>query len=113
MGGAGDDRLLGGKHSDVLDGQSGNDTMVGGAGRDVIVYKADILNDGYFDLDIIRQLQVGDRLDFDHYLGAGGHITFERVSKNQLQIDLSGEDQINVFGSRSALNVTEHQLRSI
>ena len=60
--------------------------------------------------DIIHDYQAIDSFDFQGYLGAGGTISFTRVSPEFLKINLSGEDLVNVFGGRRALNAAEDQL---
>jgi hypothetical protein len=109
VGDAGNDNLLGGAGADVLNGGTGNDNLLGGSGPDAFVFGADLL-DGLADVDNIIGFQVADTLDFSEYLAAGGGIDFTRIAPTLLQIDLNGEDQVNVIGGSGALNVAESQL---
>ena len=109
-GGAGDDDLCGNSGNDLIDGQAGSDTMMGGSGVDTFVFARDILGDGLFDTDTINSFEADDLFDFSDYLGAGGKVSFKRIDDNHLEIDLSGEDQVNVLGTLNALNVAQGQL---
>jgi hypothetical protein len=68
------------------------------------VFGSDIFRDPSRDVDIINNFQVNDTLDFTDYLRVGGTIAFERTSSHSLEIDLSGEDKIEVFGNQDALD---------
>ncbi|ABW25259.1 calcium-binding protein [Acaryochloris marina] len=111
VGGADKDVLLGGRGADDLNGGTGNDLMRGGRGADVFRFERDLL-DGIADRDVILDFQAQDAFNFDDYLGAGGSVTISRITGG-LNIDLSGEDTIMVFGSRSALNAAEAQLEAL
>ncbi|WP_299415800.1 calcium-binding protein [Acaryochloris sp. IP29b_bin.148] len=111
-GGAGDDVLFGGRGADDLNGGTGNDVMQGNQGADVFRFEGDLL-DGISDIDIIQGFQAQDSFNFDDYLGAGGSVAFSRISNGLLQIDLSGEDTVIVFGGNAALNAAETQLGAL
>ncbi|WP_299493196.1 calcium-binding protein [Acaryochloris sp. IP29b_bin.137] len=111
-GGAGNDIMFGGRGADDLNGGTGNDVMRGNRGADVFRFESDLL-DGISDIDVIQGFQSQDSFNFDDYLGAGGSVAFTRVAGGFLQIDLSGEDTVNVFGSNSALNAAEAQLAAL
>lgn len=111
-GGAGDDVLLGGRGADDLNGGTGNDVMQGGPGTDLFRFESDLL-DGISDVDVILDFQAQDSFNFDDYLGAGGSIAVTRIARGFLQIDLSGEDTLNIFGSNGALNAAEVQLEAL
>lgn len=111
-GGAGDDLIDGGRDADAIRGGTGNDLIFGKGGSDIFVFGSKLL-DGIADTDNIRDFQAIDSFDFKGYLGAGGTISFKRVRQEFLQIDLGGEDLINVFGGRRALNAAEEQLAGI
>lgn len=128
VGGSGNDVLIGGSGEDSFSGSDGNDIVVGGdgsgdltggTGSDVLIGGSDAdtfrffsdLIDGLQDIDTIQDFQAQDTLDFfTDYIGSDGTIEFTRVSSGFLQINLSGEDVVNVFGSQSALNGAEAQL---
>ena len=110
VGGFGNDIAFGGQGDDLLEGQAGSDFLNSGPGKDTFVFRSDLLNDGFQDVDQIVKFSRHDTLDVSDYLGSGGEVTFTRVQKTSLIIDLSGEDQINVFGNRQALNLAEQQL---
>ena len=128
LGGEGNDRLWGNSGNDYLNGSNGDDLIYGGAGDDTIqggtgdddilaqggsdifVFGSELL-DGIADTDTIDRFERIDSFDFENYLGAGGTISFIRVSQNLLTIDLSGEDTVNVIGNYDALNEAENQLR--
>lgn len=110
-GGAGNDTLLGGRGADDLNGGTGNDVMQGRRGADLFRFESDLL-DGISDVDVIEGFQSQDSFNFDDYLGAGGTLAFTRISGGLLQIDLSGEDTVNVFGSQGALDAAETQLEA-
>jgi Ca2+-binding RTX toxin-like protein len=67
-GGAGDDRLTGGKHADFLIGGAGNDILTGGAGADQFRFFGTQI-DGKSDLDRIEDLNFaqGDKLVFGNF----------------------------------------------
>lgn len=109
IGGAGNDIIVGGRGADLIEGGTGNDVMFGNRGADVFTFGGDLL-DGLSDLDTIQGFQSQDSLDFTEYLGAGGTVAFNRVKSGLVQIDLSGEDTVNVFGSSGNLNSLEAQL---
>lgn len=111
-GGAGDDIIYGGMGADAIRGGTGDDRLLGQGGGDTFVFGSELF-DGIIDRDTIQGFQAIDSFDFENYLGIGGTISFMRVNRELLQIDLSGEDTINVFGSRRALNVAEEQLADI
>lgn len=112
VGGANDDVLFGGRGADDLNGGIGNDVMRGRRGADVFRFESDLL-DGVADVDTIRGFQAQDSFNFDDYLGAGGTVEFTRIARGFLQIDLSGEDTVNVFGSNGVLNSAEAQLTAL
>lgn len=106
----GNDLLLGGDGSDNLNGGIGNDVLIGGDDSDTFQFFSDLL-DGLEDTDTILNFQAEDTLDFfTDYLGGGGTIEFTRLTAGFLQISLSGEDVVNVFGSQDALDDAENQL---
>ena len=109
-GGEGADTLNGGGGADTLDGQAGSDTLNGGGGADTYVFASDILWDGEDDVDTISNFQAQDLFDFSDYLAGGGRILFDRVTDDLLQVDLTGEDVINVFGN---LDAAEAQLEEV
>ncbi len=108
IGGAGDDILAGGRGADIIEGGTGNDVMSGNRGADIFTFGSDLL-DGIADIDTIRGFQRQDALDFTEYLGAGGTVEFNRVNSGLLQLSLSEEDTVNIFGGRGALNGLEAQ----
>lgn len=111
LGNAGNDLLVGGGGADTLDGGVGNDSFYGGSGPDTFVFADDIFSDGMTDTDRIVGFQRGDTLDFSGYSGS---IDFNRVSRGFLEVELNGgEDTIQIFGSRSALDVAQIQLASV
>ncbi len=110
VGGSGDDILFGDGGNNLINGQSGSDVIIGGGGQQTFVFASDILGDNLFDIDLIQDFQKSDFLDFSDYLLAGGTISFDRINNELLEIDLSGEDQINVLGSKSALDAAESQV---
>ena len=112
VGGADNDVLFGGRGADDLNGGTGNDVMRGGPGADLFRFESDLL-DGLSDVDTIQGFQAQDAFNFDDYLGAGGTVDFTRISQGFLQIDLSGEDVVNVFGNNGALNSAEAQLTAL
>ncbi len=108
IGGLGNDLLVGGNGKDTLNGGAGNDTYRGGGGRDTYVFSDDILDDGLYDTDVITGVQGIDAFDFSDYSGS---IDVNRVHNRFLEIELNhGEDTINVFGTRSALNAVQANL---
>jgi ELWxxDGT repeat protein len=111
-GGSGNDRLVGGRDADRLTGGTGNDDLIGGGGSDTFRFEGDLL-DGQSDTDTIQNFQAQDTFDFTGYLSAGGSIEATRVSSGLLQIDLNGEDIVNLLGGRNGLNAAEAQLASI
>ncbi|MDJ0636788.1 MAG: peroxidase family protein [Xenococcaceae cyanobacterium MO_188.B29] len=108
-GSAGDDLIYGGAGDDTIQGGTGDDDILAQDGSDIFVFGSELL-DGTADIDTIDRFEIIDYLDFDDYLGAGGTISFTRVSQNLLTIDLSGEDIVNVIGNYDALNEVENQL---
>lgn len=112
VGGAGDDILRGGRGADIVDGGTGNDIAFGNGGADTFRFGSDLL-DGVADIDVIQGFQGQDAFDFTEYLGAGGTVEFNRVRGGLLQISLSGEDTVNVFGGQGALNAAEAQLADL
>lgn len=109
VGNTGDDRLTGGAGDDSLDGGQGNDVLRGNGGADTFIFGSDLL-DGVADIDTIDGYQSADVFDFSGYLDAGGSIGVTRVSAGQIQIELDGEDTINVFGRSRDLDTAESQL---
>ena len=112
VGGSEDDVLLGGRGTDDLNGGVGNDVLYGGDGADLFRFEGELL-DGLSDIDVVQSFQVQDSFNFDDYLSAGGSIGATRISNGLLQIDLSGEDVLNVLGGREALNSAEAQLAAL
>ena len=108
-GGLGDDYIRGGKGADAIRGGAGNDLIFGGRGKDTFVFGREIL-DGVADVDTIYGFQSIDSFDFDRYLEAGGAIDYQQLGRRALQIDLNGEDAIEVFGSRHSINSAVAQL---
>jgi hypothetical protein len=104
VGGDGNDFLVGGPDRDTVVGGVGNDALRGNGGANIFVFGSDIFRDPSRDVDIINNFQVNDTLDFTDYLRVGGTIAFERTSSHSLEIDLSGEDKIEVFGNQDALD---------
>ena len=96
-GGAGNDTIRGGGGSDAIKGGVGNDVLTGHNGADTFLFGADLL-DGVDDADIISDFEGRDILDFGDYLGAGGTIDSFEDFGTFLQINLSGEDTVNVIG---------------
>lgn len=111
-GGSGNDALSGGKNADTLNGGVGSDVLFGRRGADTFEFGSDLL-DGLEDIDTIQHFQGQDSFSFSSYLGAGGTLETTRIAKGFLQIDLSGEDIVNVFGRESALNNAESQLTDL
>ena len=71
------------------------------------------MNDGYTDTDVIQNLNRYDTIDLSDYIETGAIVSVERITQRFLQIDLNGEDQINIFGNRQALNAAELQLGTL
>ena len=108
-GGAGNDYIRSGKGADTIRGGAGDDLINGGGGRDTYVFGRELL-DGIGDVDTIYGFQSIDSFDFERYLGAGGSIDYQQIGRRGLQIDLSGEDSINVFGNRKSIDSAMAQL---
>ncbi|MDJ0689773.1 MAG: peroxidase family protein [Xenococcaceae cyanobacterium MO_188.B32] len=111
-GGADDDLIYGGLGADTIRGGTGDDNIFGQGGGDTFVFGSELL-DGIADRNNIRGFQAIDSFDFKNYLGAGGTISYLRINPGLLQIDLSGQDIVNVFGGRRALNIAEDRLAGI
>lgn len=116
VGGFGNDLIIGDAGADTLEGGRGNDTMIGGRGKDIYVFGRELL-DGVADRDIIQDFEVGDSLDLKGYLSAGGGVHAEKLSSKVLQLTLTNaqgiaEDQILIFGERSALAAVFNSLRA-
>ena len=111
-GGAKDDLIYGGRGADTIRGGTGDDHILGEGGSDTFVFGSESL-DGIAHRDIIREFEVIDSFDFEGYLGAGGKISFTRISQEFLKIELNEEDLVYVFGSRHSLNAAEDQLAHI
>ena len=98
LGGAGRDTLTGTgsgefiPERDFLEGGTGSDTIRTGA-NDVLVFGADIFQDGVHDNDLVQNFSGGrlgtpaTQVDFSGFLGAGGSVT----SVEQIGNDFSGE----------------------
>ncbi len=109
-GGAGADYIRGGAGADYIRGGTGDDYIRGGAGPDTYLFGSKLL-DYNTDWDVIKDFQKIDYLDFNDYLGAGGTLEYERIGHRHLQIHLSGEDVIDVYGSHNAITGAEYQLK--
>ncbi|PZD74999.1 Leukotoxin [Acaryochloris thomasi RCC1774] len=111
VGGIGKDILSGGNGVDHLEGEAGSDTLYGGRGADLFIFSDALLEDGFSDTDVIIGFQKIDTFDFSDYSGS---IDVNRVSHGLLEIELNGgEDTINVFGNRAAINVAQAQLSDL
>ena len=111
-GGGHNDYLDGGHGDDILNGGVGNDWLRGGRGRDTFLFEGDLLN-GVVEIDKISGFEAGDVLEFGHYLGAGGTVSFQQLSLTKLSIDLSGEDRIDVVGNKQAISAAVAQLDTL
>ncbi len=111
-GSAGNDLIRGGGGADAIRGGTGNDLIYGRGGGDTYIFDSNLLDD-VADMDTIKGFQAIDDFDFKDYLGAGGTVEFELIGRRALQIDLSGEDSVYVFGSRHAINAAVDQLNNL
>src|SRR5215813_6144059 len=99
FGGRGNDALVGEAGKDHLFGGSGRDLLLGGPGKDVLVGGAD--NDTFLirqgtGVDIIADLQAGDRIDVRDFNFASFQAVLHAAhqSHDGVAINLGGGDQL-------------------
>ena len=106
---AGDDRLSGLDGADVLVGGAGRDQLTGGAGADRFVYTA-ASDSTAADRDVIKDWEIGDRLDFsglDGDTGTAGMqgFVFRGQGNAAPAILNAGEVFVHTFNGNTFVNV--------
>ncbi|MES2195120.1 MAG: hypothetical protein V4517_11930 [Pseudomonadota bacterium] len=85
-GGAGNDRLYGGADNDILYGGTGKDLLTGGSGNDAFVFKfAGESGLTSATADVIKDLQMWDRIDVPDAVLNGHHSVVQNTSVTSIE----------------------------